>query len=165
MSTTNSHPDYTKLLPRYQTIRDCINDDVVSGSSHCDANGKVVEYLIRTPGMEDTTFNALKQLGVFMNITGSTLISVMGVANRMPPVIVMPESVSYLEVNADGRGNKLNDIVKDAMADTVSMGRFGVLVEPPSQRLDDEGNVITNSKADDARTNSTQVSRSSWNRS
>jgi hypothetical protein len=149
MSTTNSHPDYIKLLPRYQTIRDCINDDVVSGSysssTYCDTSR---EYLIRTPGMKDSTFNALKQLGVFMNITGSTLISVMGVANRMPPVIVMPDAVSYLEINADGRGNKLKDIIKDAMSDTTSMGRFGVLVEPPSQRLDDEGNVIETSKAD-----------------
>jgi hypothetical protein len=25
---SNNHPDYEKLLPRYQTIRDCINDDV-----------------------------------------------------------------------------------------------------------------------------------------
>jgi hypothetical protein len=72
----------------------------------------------------------------------------MGVANRMPPVIVMPESVKYLEINADGRGNKLKDITKDAMSDTTSMGRFGVLVEPPSQRLDDEGNVIVTNKAD-----------------
>ena len=150
MSTTNNHPDYIKLLPRYQTIRDCINDDVVSGSyayanAECGVNR---EYLIRTPGMKDSTFKALKQLGVFMNITGSTLISVMGVAGRMPPVIEMPDAVSYLEVNADGRGNKLKDIIKDAMSDTTAMGRFGVLVEPPSQRLDDDGNVIETSKAD-----------------
>ena len=141
------HPDYVKLLPRYQTIRDCINDDVVSGGVSYDC-GEVREYLVRTPGMENSTFTALKQLGVFMNITGSTLESVLGVANRMPAVIVVPEQVSYLEVNADGRGNKLKDIIKDAMADTLPMGRFGVLVEPPAQRFDNDGNSIEASKAD-----------------
>jgi hypothetical protein len=145
---SNNHPDYEKLMPRYQTIRDCINDDVEWDSNTVSLCAGKQEYLTRTPGMKDGTFNALKQLGVFMNITGSTLTAVMGLAGRIPPVINMPDDIKYLEINADGRGNKLKDLVKDAMSDTLSLGRFGVLVEPPSQRLDDEGNVIETSKAD-----------------
>jgi len=42
--------DYAKLLPRYKTIRDCLNDDVVLHST---------SYLIKTPGMSDETYDIL----------------------------------------------------------------------------------------------------------
>jgi|LGOV01.1.fsa_nt_gb hypothetical protein len=134
------HAQYIKLSPRYQTIRDCINDDVVSGDiSTCLDQMPRQQYLIRTPGMADETYAALKQLGRFMNVTGSTLEMMMGAAWRIPPTIELPDSVDYLNTNADGEGNSLQDLLKDDVADTMSMGRFGVLVEPPEQLLDDNG--------------------------
>lgn len=144
--TSSVNADYAKLLPRYKTIRDCLNDDVVSGGYYLD--GVRNEYLIKTPGMADDTFAILKQLGRYTNYTGSTLDAMMGLASRTAPVFVPPTGLEYFEQNADGEGNRLQSMVKDALADTMSLGRFGVLVEPPGQRFNDAGEAISSTKAD-----------------
>ena len=131
--------DYAKLLPRYKTIRDCLNDDVVLHST---------SYLIKTPGMSDETYDILKQLGRFMNVTGSTLDAMMGLSNKTAPVIVLPPDIEYMLINADGEGNGLASLNKDAMADTTALGRYALLVEPPTARLNDAGEIIQSSAAD-----------------
>ena len=148
------NPHYIKLLPRYKTIRDCINDDVVTGDYTClDEISLIgsVQYLVRTPGMSDETYSALKQLGRFLNVTGSTLDMMMGAAWRVPPTVEMATATDYLNMNADGEGNSLLDLAKDALADTMSMGRFGVLVEPEAQQIDNNGMPIPRSKSDIAK--------------
>lgn len=147
------NPDYLKLLPRYQKIRDCINDDVVpDGYAECfDGTNVAVAkqpYLVRTPGMSDTTYNALKQLGRFLNVTGATLEAMLGGVWRVEPTIELPESMEYMNENADGEGNSLKSLMRDQVADTLSMGRFGLLVEPPEQRLDNNGNPVETSRTD-----------------
>lgn len=117
-----------------------MNDDVVTDNSQ--------QYLIRTPGMADESFNILKQLGRFTNYTGATLDAMMGLASRTAPVIELPDSADYLRMNADGEGNSIMALVKDALADTTALGRYGYLVEPPSAMLDNEGNLLEPSKAD-----------------
>jgi len=141
------HPDYVKLLPRYRMIRDCINDDVQSGlqvnTSVTTVPSEVyVNYLTRTPGMSDETYRLLCQLGRYVNVTGSTLDFMSGAVWRVDPTIKLPTSVEYLEENADGEGNSLKSLAKATVSDGISMGRFGLLVEPPMQMVDDEGNSV-----------------------
>ena len=131
--------DYTKLLPRYETIRDCLNDDVVMHAS---------KYLVRTDGMSDESYKCLAQLGRYMNITGSTLEAMMGLANRTKPDILLPPDIDYLLTNADGEGNGLETMIKAALSDDTAMGRYGLLVEPPSARIDDNGLLIKSTTAD-----------------
>lgn len=144
--------DYIKLLPRYQTIRDCINDDVVYGyTDYCKYNNSITkhqEYLVRTPGMSDETYGILKQLGRYLNVTGATLEGMLGGVWRVDPVIVLPDSVEYLNENADGEGNSLASLLKDQVGDTLPMGRYGLLVEPPQATLNNAGEIVEVSKAD-----------------
>ncbi len=145
------HPDYAKLLPRYLTIRDCLNDDVAYIAPYASTAQQITrrkQYLIQPVGMSDTNYEILLQLGRYMNVTGSTLDAMMGLANKKPAAIELPGSIEYLNDNADGEGNGLIAITKAALADTTAMGRYGILVEAPKAMLDDDGNVRQASQAD-----------------
>lgn len=142
----SKNPEYKRLLPRYTMIRDCINDNVepvnqmnVTSQDELDVNRT---YLTRTPGMSDSTYTLLGQLGRFTNFTGSTLEFMMGAAFRNDPEIDLPTSVEYLKDNADGEGNSLKDLIKQDVSETIPLGRYGILVEPPEQMVDDEGNPV-----------------------
>lgn len=148
----SQNPQYKKLLPRYTLIRDCINDDVEpinqTDFEYEGDNQKRRVYLTRTPGMSDATYNLLKQLGRFTNVTGSTLEFMMGAAFRNDPEFELPATADYLLENADGEGNSLKDLVKQSVSEAIPLGRYAILVEPPTQMLDDDGNVVETTRRD-----------------
>lgn len=78
--------------------------------------------------------------GRFFNATGRTHESNGGMVYSNEPVVELAPKLQYLEDNTDGAGSGLREVVQKTLDDTASIGRYGTLVDMPSQKTNDEGN-------------------------
>jgi hypothetical protein len=129
MPVSDQNAEYRKHLPLWCKVGDC-----VEGSHAVKAGG--AKYLPK-PNPEDISeenglrFKDYVERASFVNFTGSTKVGLTGMVFRKDTVIELPESVEYLEDNANGGGLTLDQMVRDAVGETLEAGRYGVLVDYP----------------------------------
>jgi len=70
--------------------------------------------------------------GRFFNATGRTAESLDGMIWSQNPEVELSPRLAYLEESADGGGCGLREVVQKITDDVVSIGRYGVLVDMPS---------------------------------
>ena len=129
MPVSDQHPEYTKFLPQWQTVNDC-----VEGSATIKKQG--TKYL-PMPNPEDKSsenrarFDAYLKRANFVNFTGHTKAAMSGMVFRKAIKSELPTAIDYLETDADGGGLTLEQMVREVLGETLETGRYGLLVDYP----------------------------------
>lgn len=130
MPVSDTHPEYTKFLPRWSKTR-----DTVEGSAEI-KTGKT-KYLPK-PNPEDTgSENQLRyddyvMRSSFVGFTSSTLDGMVGMVFRNPLVAELQQAIKYIEVDASGGGITLDQMTRSLISEILQTGREGLLVDFPS---------------------------------
>lgn len=87
--------------------------------------------------------------GDYTNFTGRTHESLGGMIYSNEPVVELANKLKYLEFNADGAGAGLREVVQTMVDDVIAIGRYGILVDMPSQKVDSNGQSVRGTMSDD----------------
>lgn len=141
------HPDYTKYAPEWQRIRDCMEGErriVEQGTLYLPHPAKYPEK----DDQDGKRYTDYQMRAAFINATGRTHESMMGLAFDKPIDVQLSGRLSELEENADGKCQPLTQFVRDAMSLGCSTGRGGVFVDygHPAE-FDENGNMVAVSLA------------------
>lgn len=138
MPVSDQHKDYTKYLPRVQQVRDCVEGAAAIKSRTGGVKGYKGEKYLPSPEDADTArYEAYRTRANYVNFTGHTKDGMIGMVTRKPTVIELPESLMYLEENANGGGLSLEQYINETIGENLEAGRYGVLVDYPAV----EGNL------------------------
>jgi hypothetical protein len=133
-SISTPRPEVSKLLPRYKIIRDVIEQNVEdlgecylpcpSGKPKNDRteeeNIRYRNYVIRA---------------IFYNFVARTLVGFIGQIFSREIELKVPTTLDALVKDVTGDGLTLEQLAKEACAEALSVGRFGLLVDyPKSER-------------------------------
>ena len=129
--TQLEHVDYTEFKARWKMIR-----DVIAGKEAIDK--ETTTYVPRPKGYDDDSaderYLALLVRAVLYNATARTLDGYLGAIFRKEAEVALPKGLEYLNKNADGQGNNLEQFSKRVCRDVISIGRHGVLVDYPTEQ-------------------------------
>ena len=122
MAVNSTHPRYRHYLPLWQSARDCLEGGYAVKNAG-------VKYLPRLKGQSDEEYAAYKGRALFYSITSKTLSALTGMALDDSPEVKYPaQMASYFE---DMSGLQFIEVLHEAVAELLLMGRFGVLVDRP----------------------------------
>lgn len=122
--------ELVKLLPRYQTIRDVINNDIKDKGEEYLPDPSEHPYSRRTPE-EIQRYKNYKLRAVFINFTARAQMGFVGQIFARDPETEVPKSLEALVKNATGDGLSLEQLCKDAAADVLALGRYGFFIDYP----------------------------------
>jgi hypothetical protein len=129
MPVQSTHPDYDAMLPGWLRLR-----DVLAGDEAIKRGGE--KYVPRLDAQSDDEFRAYVDRGYFYNATARTLSGYIGMIFRREPVLQLGESSARLHpalrsfVNdVDLLGTTLDGYAKNIVAEVVSVGRAGTLID------------------------------------
>lgn len=123
-------PEVERLLPRYKVIRDVIEQNVEcmgevylpcpSGKAMCDRTDeekiRYVNYVTRA---------------IYYNFVARTLVGFIGQIFSREVEMKVPPRLDALVKDVTGDGLTLEQLAKEACAEALSVGRFGLLVDYP----------------------------------
>lgn len=123
MPVSTPHPEVERFAPEWRKIQACIDGEKTIKEAG-------TEFLPRSEGVSDTTYNNYKARAVWFNATARTLGALMGFLFRKPPTIEgLPTSLDKLEQDADMAGAGLKAYARKIADRVGSVGRCGTLVE------------------------------------
>lgn len=143
MAVDTQHKEYSKHITQWQMLRDC--DDGASavksrpgqgGSASSIGSLKGTAYL-PAPNPDDGSnenilrYQAYVKRASFVNFVGHTKEGMLGMVFRKETNLVLDPSIEYLRDNANGEGLDADQLIKAAAADTLLVGRYGLLVDYP----------------------------------
>jgi hypothetical protein len=116
------HPQYRRYAPLWKRCR-----DVIEGS---DAVKKARElYLKRLPGQSTEAYEHYLERAIFFNVAGKTLELYLSlIFSKAAAIHGIPEE-SPLLADCDLKGNTLEEFMEETTAETLTVGRCGVLVD------------------------------------
>lgn len=117
------------LLPIYETVDDCVDGDFKVKS-------REDKYLPRPNATDKSAENlerytAYLNRAIFYNVTKATFKGMLGQIFDKKTLIELPESLSFLESDADGSGKSLEQMAKEGIGYLLKNARFGLLTEYP----------------------------------
>lgn len=122
------HPAYNEFSPEWELISDCVD-----GERKIKKQRK--KYLPH-PSMDsinddpnDVRYSSYLNRAAFINATGRTLSGLLGIAFNKPPKIELSGAVSCIENDADGEGQPLSQMIRDALSQNLKRGRAGILTD------------------------------------
>jgi len=123
-NVSNTHPEYAAAIPTWRLTR-----DAAAGQVAVKAGGEL--YL---PGFVPKNEDRYKQYmlrAFYMNVTGRTKNSMVGMIFRKPPQYKLPSQIEALLENIDGAGQSLEQLAKEAANNILESGRHIFLVDYP----------------------------------
>jgi hypothetical protein len=119
--TTFVHPEYQYWMFWWQLMRDSLVGEV-------EIKRKNERYLPKMKDMTPEEYEAYLSRAVFFNMTQRTLTGLQGTLfNRNPVIEGLPEDLDTSNISKDGQ--TLDQFVKTAAREVISMGRYGVLLD------------------------------------
>lgn len=119
MSVSSQHPQYTKHSPRWDRVRSVIDSDVQKFIKQIDPNDPA-----RTAQYQGDA--------ILTNFTLRTRNALVGSVYRLPAEVVLPSELEYLLKDATGDMLTLEQLSQSLTADTIEVGRVGLLVDYPT---------------------------------
>ncbi|EKB5404241.1 DUF4055 domain-containing protein [Salmonella enterica] len=120
------HPAYSEFLPEWQMVGDCVDGER--------AVKKQREKYLPHPGDEGQNseqdrerYKAYLKRAPFINATGRTLTGLIGIAFNKPVKIQLSGKLTAIESDADGEGQPLTQLIRDALSQNLQRGRAGIL--------------------------------------
>ncbi|MFP4212141.1 MAG: DUF4055 domain-containing protein [Alkalispirochaeta sp.] len=133
MPVTTMHSEYQKNLSKWQRYR-----DAVSGEDAVKARGET--YLPKKSVRQSKDeYLAYVQRAMYFNASGRTKDGLVGLLDRVQPVVTYPESMQEIIDDVTLDGISLAELVRQAEDDAITVGRAGVLVDYPTSS--DEGSL------------------------
>lgn len=122
MPVDTRHPSYIKYESEWTKCRDAYD-----GQAAVKAAG--VLYLPQLKGQTDEEYKAYKMRALFYSITSKSVSALVGMALSKPPELKFPAKLKkYFE---DHSGTEFFELFSGAVAETLLMARFGVLIDRP----------------------------------
>ncbi|EAA8947780.1 DUF4055 domain-containing protein [Salmonella enterica] len=122
------HPAYNEFLPEWQLVGDCVDGER--------AVKKQREKYLPHPGDEGQNneqdrkrYSAYLKRAPFINATGRTLTGLIGIAFSKPVKIQLSGKLAVIESDADGEGQPLTQLIRDALSQNLQRGRAGILAD------------------------------------
>ena len=113
------HARYEEYAERWKRCR-----DTLSGSEAVKAAGEA--YLPRLPGQDQAGYDAYRMRAVFYGAAGKTLKLYTGLAFSKAPVVSGVAADDPVMVDADMAGKPFSEVLEDALAQVIGMGRYGI---------------------------------------
>lgn len=128
MSVDTKHPNYTEMLDEWKLVGAC-----ASGSREVK---KLTTDILPAPGERNGVYDmdrytAYLSRAIYTNVTGRTKQGLTGAAFRMPAEVKLPSGLEYMEENATGGGQSLEQLSKDAFSSLLEDGREALLADFP----------------------------------
>jgi hypothetical protein len=129
MPVSTKHKAYQGACALWSLVRDC------AAGPHA-VKAKRTKYL-PMPNPEDTSeantarYNAYLTRANFVNFTGPTINGLLGMVFRDDVNIQLPPDLEYLVDNANGNGTTLDQLIRRVVAELLTTGRVGLLVDYP----------------------------------
>lgn len=124
MPVNSTNAQYDKASERWRTVR-----DATAGQEAVKAGRE--RYLPGFIPADVDRYTQYLKLAYYVNVTGRTKNGLVGAVFRKPYDASLPLSVEYLEDNADGSGNSLEQLSKTEVSDLLQTGRYGLLADYP----------------------------------
>ena len=124
MPVTNIHPEYTAAATRWKTTR-----DAASGNEAIKAS--TVDYLPDFVPSDSARYAKYIQRAYYMGATGRTRDALVGMAFRKPPAMQIPDAMFAIVENADGAGQSLDQVSREALFNLLETGRHVLFVDYP----------------------------------
>lgn len=102
----------------------------LEGSDAIKNNGTV--FLDQPSAMTANEYTAYKNRAAFYPVAERTLRGMTGMICRKPPRIELPKRLEGIRATATSSGNPLGVMIEDALADVLSLGRKGWLLDFPA---------------------------------
>ncbi len=124
--TKIEHATYAEMSLAYDKIR-----DVLHGEDRLKNRGPV--YLPRPEGMTQAQYTRYVQGSSFYAVAERTLRGMVGAVTRNTPIVELPNRIEPMRNAATFEGNALDVLIEDALRETMSMGRFAMVLDYPVQ--------------------------------
>lgn len=121
-------PEVTEAIETWQRIRDVIN-----GESAVKKRGKYLPYIMPSDKSQINIDRniAYAQRAVFYGVTKRTLKGMIGQVVAKPAVLTVPQLLEPLQDDIDGGAVSIEQQSRQALSDTLSVGRLGLLTDYP----------------------------------
>ncbi len=114
----STHPEYDKVVKRWELVRSVVNNDA--------------KKWIRTVDMNDVQRSAqYKEDAILTNFTRLTKIGLIGLVFRRPASVQLPIELEYLIDDATGYDFGLEQLSQQVIGEVLVAGRYGLLVDYP----------------------------------
>jgi hypothetical protein len=144
MAVSAQHNDYQKFIALWQMLRDCDDGANAVKTRRGAALGQMgsmpgTAYLPPPNADDGSAANKLRyaaylQRASFVNFVGHTKEGMLGMVFRKATSLEVDAGIEYIKANANGEGLSADQLIKLAAADTLLVGRFGLLVDYPQMR-------------------------------
>lgn len=128
-TVANVHSDYTRRTIQWRRIRDALE-----GQDEVKQNGEA--YLKKPDGMSATAYDAYKDRAQYFPVAERTLRGMSGMVFRHPVKCEMPTKLEPLKEAATTDGHSLAVMAENVVNEVLSVGRYGILVDFPSDNTD-----------------------------
>ena len=125
MPVNSTNAEYNSAQDRWRTTRDAAEgqEAVKKGTTR---------YLPDFIPSDEARYKQYLNLAYYVNVTGRTRNGLVGATFRRDGEVSLPDSVAYLEGNADGGGQSLTQLSKALVSDLLVTGRYGLLADYPN---------------------------------
>lgn len=138
------NPEYSARMPQW---RDC--RAAVEGLPALMLN--IQSFLIDPTPLDEceearSRYNSYVRRAVYLNATGRTKNSLLGIALTDWPEVQLPDSMQYLKEDADGAGLSIYGLTQVVVGENLEVGRGGLFVDHP-ERADGDGISLADQQA------------------
>lgn len=124
MSVTNLHPEYEYFDSLWQKMR-----DTTAGQEQVYKRGTT--YLPMLGGQNDAEYEAYKKRALFLNATGRTVDSMIGLVYRKPPEIELPPAMEEWSEDITADGVSIEQLTRECLDELLTVTRYGIMVDFP----------------------------------
>lgn len=125
MSVKTLHPDYQFYSPKWRLVR-----DAVEGESAIKRTPE--RYLPEFTPKDPERYRKYLDRAYFLGVTGRSRAAMTGMVFRKDPTYELPDQLEEIRFNADGSGQSLEQISKQALGSLLDTGRHCFLVDYPT---------------------------------
>jgi hypothetical protein len=120
---TDKAPSYSERYPQWRRVRDALEGEEV-------IKDRGSEYLPKPEGQNLKQYKAYRTRASFYAVTERTLRGLVGLIFRIEPTVISPGLEPFL-VSATPHGFPVVSVIRNAVKEILSLGRYGVLVDFP----------------------------------
>ena len=126
MGVTTRHPQHAENEGKWQKCRDAFD-----GGEAVKARGET--YLPKLGGQSSDDYDAYVERALYYNATARTIQGWLGCVFRKDPQIAVPESIQQQLQDVTLTGVPIEALAKTALQEVLTVGRYGILVDMPTE--------------------------------
>ncbi len=121
---TDTHPEYDRRRVQWRKVRDALE-----GEERIKERG--AKYLPRPRGQKKPDYQNYLSRASFYGVADRTLRGLAGLVFRIEPTIKLPPTLEPLRETMTSEGFSAVQMLREGTCETLSLGRYGILVDMP----------------------------------